>query len=327
MHNVEHNLNCLIFAEGNGYGHVARDRLLSEHFQIPIMTFGKGAEYCRLNNVPLIEIPSPYKLRTGTSKVKLATDLGDILKILTPEALAVINSEFKKVDCVIVDGSPLGVILSGLMGKPSVYISNDTSAFVGVDGAIQKRVASSMLRNLLKSSQSVIVPDLPPPFTVTALNLDSRLPMRFCGPLISHLPQVRHNKKYVVSGRLQKSLYPLLGDDAIFGSNYEDLRKYYADCQAVICHGGHTTIMEALSYGKPVICVVEHAYVERMNNARILEQKNIGILLEDNERLSDSLSFALDYLPSLNSDRLRLYQKASAKLDPISFFTNVLSGL
>ena len=160
-------MKALIFSEGNGYGHAARDSIISRHFGFPIMTFGKGAEFCRLNGMDFIEVPQPYVIKTVKEKVGFATDIKDLLSFLRPASLAKIESHFRKVDLVIADGSPLGLAIAGLARKKAIYITNDTSALIGVHGKLERKIAGSLLDRVMLSARIIMVPDFPPPLTVT----------------------------------------------------------------------------------------------------------------------------------------------------------------
>ncbi|NYZ74346.1 hypothetical protein H0O00_04335 [Candidatus Micrarchaeota archaeon] len=319
-------MKALIFSEGNGYGHAARDSIISRHFGFPIMTFGKGAEFCRLNRMDFIEVPPPYVIKTGKEKVRIATDIKDLLSFLRPASLAKIQSHFRKVDLVIVDGSPLGLAIAGLARKKAIYITNDTSALIGVHGQLERKVAGSLLDRMMLSARLIMVPDFPPPLTVTALNLDSSFPLAFAGPLVQKQKQIRHGRRFLVSGSLEKELRPWLGNQAVYGGK-NDMRACYEDAELVICHGGHTTIMEALSYGKPVLCIVDRSYSERCNNALVLERKDVGIMLDRELLTKESLWAAIAYAKTLDRDRLVLYKEAAAKLDAMAIIAKAMDGI
>jgi predicted glycosyltransferase len=307
----------LIFSEGNGYGHAARDGLISKYFGFPIMTFGKGAEYCKKNDIELIEIPTPYEIKSKKDIVEIVTSPTGLAKFLKPGTLAKIRYEFLKVDYIIVDGSPLGLAIAALVGKPTIYITNDTAALVGVRGTIQRKVAFSFLKTILKYTKSIIVPDFPPPLSITTLNLDSSLPLVFAGPFIKKPKQVRHKKKYVVVGPMENAIRSILGDAAVYGSEVDDPRQFYSDAELIISHGGHTTIMEALSYGKPIICIVNPNYSERVNNAMMLERRDVGIMLDERTLCRETLVCAIELAPTLNRNRLALYKRTAEKLDSL----------
>jgi predicted glycosyltransferase len=319
-------MKALIFSEGNGFGHAARDKVIADHFGFPIMTFGKGAEYCRQEGMDFIEIPFPFVMKTDRQKVRVATDYKELSGFFQPDVLATINRHFKSVDAVIVDGSSLGLALARLSGKKNVFITNDTSSLVGVQGDLQKKAAESLYRTLLRSTNAIIVPDFPPPLTVCMGNLNPAYLPVFCGPLVQRLRQEKHDKKYLVSGKLAGLVRPILGDEAAYG-NEIDMRSHYGSAELVIAHGGHTTIMEALSYGKPVLCVVEKDYSERYNNALSLEKNDVGILLDQNLLDGESLATSIEYASTLNRERLWLYEKSASRLRAVDIIDKILQGI
>jgi hypothetical protein len=307
----------LIFSEGNGYGHAARDRIIARHFGFQMMTFGKGAEYCRQHGMDFIELPSPYEIKTGKGKVNLVSDPSDIIGFLKPDVLVTINKHFRKAEFIIVDGTPLGLALAMLARRKAIYITNDLSALVGMHGTIEKRVALSTQDTLLRFAKAVIVPDFPPPLTVTMPNLRTFPKMEFIGPLVEKPKQIKHGKKYLVSG-LDGEIRSVLGSSAIYGHDVGDMRPYYQDCELVICHGGHTTIMESLSFGKPVICVVDGNYSERLNNSLTLEKLGVGIHLDKEMLDKKSLESSIGFAKTLDRDRLGLYKRIADNMDPLA---------
>jgi len=316
-------MDALIFSEGNGYGHAARDSIIAQRLGLPIITFGKGAEYCRMHGIEHTEIPAPYRIEALKGKVEIKTDIKDILSLLKPEAIATLRKRFSEVDHVIVDGSSLGLAASLLLGRPTLFITNDTSSLVGVYGNIQKRAASTLQTRLLRLSKRILVPDYPPPMTITALNLDPSFPLSFGGPLIKPIKARRHSFRYAVSGPLAESLRPMLGDSAVYGSAQQDISPYFAGCEAVICHGGHSTMMEALSLGKPVLAITDRSYSERYNNALTLERLGLGVLLEAKLLSERSLEAALAMAGTCDEGRLSLYKRL--RPDPIEAIESMLA--
>lgn len=304
-------MKALIFAEGNGFGHASRDSIISEKFNFPIMTFGNGAQFCKMNDIDLIEIPAPYTIKKVKNRVKIVTNPGEILKLANPKTIQSIKEHFADYDYIIVDGSPLGLAISMAMKKKAIYITNDTSSLVGINGKVSKKVAASLYNQILSYPEKIVIPDFSPPLTVTSKNLNPNLPMVFSGPLVKKRKQISHKKKIIVAGRLEEELRPFLGDDALYGNTVEHLSSYYRDCEVVICHGGHTTIMEALSFGKPVIVIENSKHTERYNNALVLEEKNVGIVLEKYILTRESLHSAIEYAKTLDHSRLSLYKKQS----------------
>ncbi|MEM4554932.1 MAG: glycosyltransferase [Candidatus Anstonellaceae archaeon] len=299
----------LVFAEGNGFGHVARLKPICRNFGLPIMTFGPGAKYCREQGLDLIELPSPYVIHTTKDRIKLATNAGELLHFLKPNVLSTIRSYFSQVDIVIVDGSLLGLAVAMLLGKKVLFITNDTSSLVGLKGTVEKKLARSLLKSLLSYPSKILVPDFPPPLTISLLNLDFSLPLSFAGPSFENSAQKKHSKLYVVAGHIEQQVRKYLGKQAVYGSQVGELEPFIANCKLVICHGGHTTIMKALSFGKPVLCIVDSHYTERYNNALVAERQGVGVLLDKRLLSSKSLMCSIECALSLPNRKLSLYKK------------------
>jgi len=311
-------MKSLIFAEGNGYGHVARDRLLSRELDLPIITYGKGAEFCRREGIEFTEIPSPYVIQSGKEKVRIVTDVKEIMNLIKPEVISTLRKRFSEVDLVIVDGSPLGIVAAMMMRKRVLFITNDTSSLVGIYGSLQKQFAASLQSQLFKYIDTILVPDFPAPLAITSRNIDIRLPIRFIGPLVTRTKQEKHTKKIVVSGNLRNEIEPLLRERAVYGSREHGIERYMQSAQVVIGHGGHSSIMESLCHGKPIICIADQAYSERYNNAITLEKNNVGALLEHRLLSAECLDAAISYCETLDKKRLALYERWGSKLDAVS---------
>lgn len=308
-------MDGIIFAEGNGFGHVAREARVSKELGFPIMTFGDGAEYGRSLDLDIIEIPSPYQVKTVKDKVNVVSGFENILSFFSGEGLKTIREQFKKADFVIADGAFLGFYIAQSMEKKHIYVTNDTMTMIGIHGSFQKNIARSISEQLLKKT-NIVIPDFNPPFTVTYKNLDATLPMTFSGPLIQKFKQVRHNKKYLVSGNLRDSIEPLLGDLAAYGSTV-GLNSYYSSCEVVICHGGHSTIMEALSFGKPILCIGDKTYLERYNNSKTIQENNLGVFLDKAYLNKENLEAAILYAKTADKKRLATYKAYANELDGV----------
>lgn len=316
-------MKAVIFAEGNGFGHAARSRIISEHLDIPIITFGMGAEYCRRHGMEHIEIPTPYVIGKVREKVRIITNVRGLLQYLRPKATEAMKREFDKADQVIVDGSSFGLALTMLMRKKSVFITNDTVSLVGIQGALQKKAASSLNKELLGYAKAIVVPDFPPPLTASMHNLDMSMPMGFTGPLARPPRQKKHGKRHLVPGNLEGMLRPHLGGDAIYGG--DDFSACYKDAEAVFTHAGHSTIMEALSLGKPLICVTSRQHPERYRNALRLQEIGVGVLLDEEQVSARSLQLSIEYTKTLDKGKLDLYRRAAEGSDPMGTLDSIIA--
>ncbi len=301
----------LIFAEGNGYGHVSRDIILSEHFGFNIMTYGSGSKYLKIRGKEHIEIPSPYIIKSKKA-TKVIVDVKGLLKLTHPKISSVIIKEFKKADFIIVDGSPLGLLLAKIAGKKSIFITNDTSSLVGFSG-IERRIAKKLNEIVLTYPEWILVPDYNPPLTIAKYNIENvQENLEIIGPLIEPVKQIKHNKKIVVSTtdeKINSELKKAFGDKAIYGPEVGNIKPYYQSSEFIISHGGHTSIIEALAYGKPSVVITDFSYPERKNHVRVLEELNIGFGIDKNLFKATYIETITNSVKLLNKERLNRYKK------------------
>lgn len=319
----------LIFAEGNGYGHVSREIMISKQFNIPIMTYGIGANYLKTRDLEFIEIPSPYKIE-NKGKTKVIVNVKGLMKFFYPSITSKIIDEFRKVDFIIVDGSPIGLILAKVAGKKSILITNDTSSLVGFHG-IELTIAKGLNRAILNYPEKILVPDFPPPFTVSRYNLEeNNEKIQFIGPLIEETKQIKHKSSYLVittNDKLTKEIRMILGNKAIYSKDVGNVKPYYRDSKLVICHGGHTTTTESLCYGKPVVSIYDSTYSERRNIARFLEEKKIGIGIDEKIFKPDYLKFLDEIENTFDQKMLSAYKKLHKKLETKKMIEEVIVEL
>lgn len=311
----------LIFAEGNGYGHVSRDIIISEQFGFNIMTFGKGAEYLKMRGKKFIEIPSPYVIKSENGSTQIKANVKELIKLINPNVAARILKEFRKVDFIIVDGSPVGLILAKLADKKSIFITNDISSLVGFTG-IQRRIADQLNNIILTYPEAILIPDFPPPLTLTRYNIEKELDNIFIiGPLIEKTKQIKHNKILVITTdkELNNVLKQGLGDSAIFSSDVGNVKPYYEHCKFVISHGGHTTLTESLFYGKASVVITDFSYSERRNHVRFLEEMKLGIGIEKRMFRNEYLPTIIESIDFLDNKRLKQYKNFAKRNKPLEF--------
>ena len=59
----------------------------------------------------------------------------------------------------------------------------------------------------------------------------------------------------------------------------KDTFPYIKSSDVVIAPGGHSTIMEALSFGIPILSFPDKEHREQENNAKVIEEKGYGMML------------------------------------------------
>ena len=183
-------------------------------------------------------------------------------------------------------------------------------------GGLIKRVYSSVFRRV----DRIIIPDFPMPYTVCRLNLafDNEVSRNlfFSGPLVlekfDDVKAVALQKPHVLSliggfgyrepifkkvievAKLDKSInYTLLSGPNLNPEVFSDLPEnvtierfiddqfpYLKASELVIAPGGHSTIMEALTFGVPVLSFPDMNHSEQESNAAVVDSEGYGRCLD-----------------------------------------------
>jgi len=117
---------------------------------------------------------------------------------------------------------------------------------------------------------------------------------------------------YEVAKKLRKIKSPNV-EIIPFTTNMEDLIRR---CSFIVCHGGHSTLMEAVSFGKPVITIPDLYHPEQENNSKKIGDLKCGIALSHID-LENTLEWAIDEM--MNNP---IYFKNAKKLKELCKFYN-----
>jgi hypothetical protein len=264
-------MNVVVFASGLGYGHAARASILNEKFGWPLISYGDGVTYCKEQGIPCIDAGIPLKLNGA----KLDAE---VEKLIPMESLKIVKEYFDWADVVVVDTCVIGVLLADFFGKDIVLIANDTQTASLTPNT--KPLAKSLLLSIYGKAKKILVPDLPPPFTVSLDNLHPALGYKFVGPLVK-LPPQKNGPEVVISPKV-----PWESDFVRRPARFLTSAKVY------VHHGGHTSVMEGLVAGVPQIAVTD--LPERENNAKGLERLGIGINIPYSKFTSEGLEIAIE---------------------------------
>lgn len=182
------------------------------------------------------------------------------------------------------------------------------------------RFLKYVMRSSLWLADKIIVPDYPPPYTICAENIEVIYPEKivYTGPLVREYPEdvdpIELKKPMIVSliggfGYREKLLHKIikvaeLNPDLYFtllpgtvvdknrlecmvqSDNVEvmdyvkDVFIYIKAADLVIAPGGHSTMMECLSFGTPMISVPDLNHAEQNNNADRIEELGLGRKLD-----------------------------------------------
>ena len=186
----------------------------------------------------------------------------------------------------------------------------------GVSSKILAEIVKKFYNGMFKIVDKVIIPDFPLPHTVCRNNLKFKKKIWkkvfFCGPLIGktfketeveelNRPHVLCTiggfgyreaifRKVIEAAGMDSSInYTLLSGPSVEPSDLgtvpenvkilkfiEDQFPYMKASDVIIAPGGHSTMMEALSFGIPMITIPDQKHSEQQNNALVIEEDDLG---------------------------------------------------
>ena len=225
-------------------------------------------------------------------------------------------------DILIADGDINALRLAQRWKIPSLYIANMIRPSYGFSAFLSpgERVVERYVKNCTKT----IIPDNPPPYTVSEYNignLDSvglSGKVEYVGSFVDTTP-VRGAQEHIfapISGpvgtraKLIKTLIPVLEKlktkciislgtpgkktSAKIGNcelhtwlSAEERAEAMKNAKFVIFSGGHATCFETIKYGKPSICIPTQP--EQLGNAVKLQDLKCSITVKDRKQLEKAL--------------------------------------
>ncbi len=301
-----------------GLGHSSRILAIAREFNpenIMIGSYNYAYDRFRAAGFPCVPVQQEIKLIGEEG----AFDVGKTIFKNHSWALSfnqLVKQEIKIIremgaSCVVADGRLVPVMAADKLGLPCIVLTNQSAfyPFFATDSALIRVFGKSfdwIMKTWLSSSEEILIPDFPPPYTVCLPNLSRNHKVmkrtRFTGPLVmwdrDEVEKVSVEKRPYVVVNLGGHAYrkPLLEiiiraaeilpdiHFAIFTSltteylpdNVEviglvqNLASYLKTADVVITQAGHSTAMELLTLGKPSIVIPDLRQTEQENNARRL---------------------------------------------------------
>jgi uncharacterized protein (TIGR00661 family) len=239
-------------------------------------------------------------------------------------------------DLLVVDTMYAAGYAAKSLGIKNAFITNQNTFDTATSSnATYWNYLSKIVQEYLqKVPDVVIVPDFPPPDTISSYNFvipDAEVGRyRFVGPILD-----RNSDSVLLSQEtifasfggepFKLPLYVLLREIAdempdhtfeVFSTTHcksentdnfrifgyvPDLQPYLAKSSVAILHGGLTSLMESLALGKPIVVIIDPYHPEQWNNAKRIEEMGAGIVIFGDsvtkERLGDAISQALTMTP------------------------------
>lgn len=329
---------------GIGLGHIGRSleiakKLEKEGCEILFSTYADALEVLRDSSFRFIEAPTfrywtwpdgtpdPWR----TLKWLSGKLLGRFLKQIKFEVKNIVK--FKP--NIIFSDSRLSTVYAGWLLRRKVVTMLNQFNVIG-PGFVYYRIlpkisdifSFTFLATGWSLSSKILVPDLPPPISISAANL--RIPpvlkdkVKFIGPILPVKPENLSDKK-TLRRKLGFDNRPLIYV-AVSGYGWErtwfgkKLVKYFLGfpekyqvvislglknsskvfksknltvygwlprrfevlkaCDLIVCKGGHTTLTQALAYGKPMLLIPTPEQTEQILNAKTVEKLGVGRVVD-----------------------------------------------
>ncbi len=242
-------------------------------------------------------------------------------------------------DILIADGDINALRLAQRWKIPSVYIANMIRPSYGFSAFLSP--GERLVERYVKQCSKIIIPDNPPPYTVSEYSIGNLDDMKlggkveYVGSFVDTTP-VKGSQEHIfapISGpvgtraKLIKTLLPVLeklktkciislgtpGKKATAKiGNYElhtwlspeEREEAMKNAKFVIFSGGHATCFETIKYGKPSICIPTQP--EQLGNAAKLEDMKCSIVAKNEKQLERATQRMETELDSYNRNMLAL---------------------
>jgi len=279
----------------NSHGIVTSASIINILFSMPNYNYDKGAFEVKSSSA-METIHRYYDLRRNIRKIKP--------------------------DLLVSDGDMHALRLAGRWKIPSVYIANMIRPSYGFSALLNP--GERFVERYMKKCAKIIVPDNPPPFTVSEYNLGNLDEMgigkkvEFVGCFFdtSHVEGSEEHIYAPISGplgtraKLTNIILPVLekleaksiislglpgenrtrtvGNCEIHNwLSKQEREKCMKDAKLVVFSGGHATCFETIKYAKPSICIPTQP--EQMGNAAKLQSLNCSITVKNQKELRSAI--------------------------------------
>jgi len=197
---------------GIGYGHVGRcypiaERLLKEGAKVLFSTYRDGVDYVKKLGLPFVKSPSIGFSVDWTGRVDFKRTSTQTF-IAIPKFLIQVNAEIANLrafrpDIVISDSRLSSIVAARFLDIPTIVILNQFNSIVPRRKRFfnVSRIADGGVLTLVGQgwglSDLILVPDFPPPYTISLRNL--RIPKRFA-PYVKFIGTILTTKPSEANG-------------------------------------------------------------------------------------------------------------------------------
>ena len=255
-----------------------------------------------------------------------------------------------KPDLIVSDGDIHALRMADRWHFPSVYITNLIRPTFGFSSFLNP--GERFTERYVKSCNKIIIPDNPPPFTISEYNIGDldhigvKDKVEFVGSFVD-TKLVKGSETHVfapISGpigtraRLTQMLIPALkelGVESVVSLGVmgekktvnlgnctvhswlstQERQEYMQNAKLVVFSGGHITCFETVKYAKPSVCVPTQP--EQLGNGMKLQKMNCSIVARNKQQVKRALRMI--------EEQVTLFRNRVERLNEISNKFNGLS--
>jgi UDP-N-acetylglucosamine--N-acetylmuramyl-(pentapeptide) pyrophosphoryl-undecaprenol N-acetylglucosamine transferase len=377
---------------GVGLGHASRlitiaEKVKTNNIYVKFSSFGEAVDFIsrygyHCNQVPPVEFS--WNSQGSFSMKNSVSNIPSWFKNFTTQVVKEVEMMIKFSPNIVVSDSRLSSLVSArLLGIPSLVLLNQIKLLLSPKlhsfkvGRFFENLNGEFIGILWSLSNEILVPDLPPPYTISEnniwntnsalkkikyigfispkmniseqriikvmnlLNFSKDKPIIFfhiSGPSKTRLPLVkkildaqkyfRNKIQYVISeGKPNGDIEPQKLTDNGWYYEWCPIRdELFALSDILVLRGGHTTMSQAIQFGKPIISIPIENHAEQISNSSKIKKIGIGIMLKDHDLLSEKISDAITEILNNNKFKSRSIEimQLCEKLNGVQNVVNIV---
>lgn len=377
---------------GVGLGHASRllniaNILNNSKIKIRFSTFGEPVRYIINSGYECMDVPSIDFSWSSEGSFSLKNTISNV-PLWFKNFSKQVNKEVENIikfspDLVVSDSRLSSLVAAKILNVPSILLINQIKLLLSpkLDNykitRIYEKINGELLGACWSMSKKILVPDLPPPNTISERNTwdvaSVQKKLQYIGfiynkneirqekldkirdllkfskdkPIvffhISGPPQTRYNlidtiirvcKKidsqiqYIVSeGNPSGSIIPKKMNNNGWYYEWCPIKdELFALSDIILLRGGHTSISQAIQYGKPIITVPIENHAEQLGNSNKVVKMGFGTKIESFNLESKSIENAIDQIITDESftKKANELMDISKNLDGIHNIVNII---
>ena len=365
---------------GVGLGHASRMLLVANKLvqfaDIKFSSFGDAVNYVNMHGFECFDVPPVEFTWSADSGFSINSSITR-LPVNLMHFIGQCGNEGKNIakfnpDVVVSDTRLSSLVVAKALGLPCITILNQIKLLLPPRlrevGAARmfERLLGEFLGGLWANSDSVLIPDLPPPYTLSEQNLwqigsvskklqyigfmapkpsindeyvdkvakllgfDRSKPTVFAhisGPgatktvvlnkVIEAMQNVDNIQLVISEGKPEGDTVPRKIRNGWYFEWCPVKDEIFAMSNMLIMRGGHSTLGQAIQYGKPVVTIPIENHGEQLGNAEKAQKIGLGLMLRKKDLRPEDISDAVQQVLNDSSfeSRAKMLMELANKMD------------